>query len=286
MSLRRLVLLGPGLTWLAIFLVLPSALVFTYSFFERGVYGGIDYVFGLTNYARALDPLYLKIFLQSLKIAVIATGLALVIGYPAAYFIAGAPANRQKVLLILAILPFWSNYLIRTYAWIVLLNREGLINRGLAAAGLIEEPLPLLYNDFAIIVGLLYAYLPFMILTLYASIARLRPELREASADLGAGWVQTFLRVTLPLTVPGIAAGCVFVFVLSIGNFITPDLLGGGRRIMVGNLIYDQFLSARDWPFGASLAFILIGIMMLLLFIQAWLVNRSATGTSTGAGRV
>jgi spermidine/putrescine transport system permease protein len=282
LSLRRWVLLGPGLTWLAVFLVVPCALVFTYSFFERGVYGGIDYIFGLGNYARAIDALYLKIFLQSLKIALTATVLALVIGYPAAYFIAGAPANRQKALLLLAILPFWSNYLIRTYAWMVLLNREGLINRGLAAAGVIDTPLPLLYNDFAIVVGLLYAYLPFMILTLYASIARLGPELREASADLGAGWAQTFVRVTVPLTVPGIAAGCVFVFVLSIGNFITPDLLGGGRRIMVGNLIYDQFLSARDWPFGASLAFILIGIMMMLLFAQAWLVNRSAPGAARG----
>ena len=282
LSLRRLVLLGPGLTWLAVFLVVPCALVFTYSFFERGVYGGIDYIFGFSNYARAIDALYLKIFLQSLKIALTATVLALVIGYPAAYFIAGAPANRQKALLLLAILPFWSNYLIRTYAWMVLLNREGLINRGLAAAGVIDTPLPLLYNDFAIVVGLLYAYLPFMILTLYASIARLGPELREASADLGAGWAQTFVRVTVPLTVPGIAAGCVFVFVLSIGNFITPDLLGGGRRIMVGNLIYDQFLSARDWPFGASLAFILIGIMMMLLFAQAWLVNRTAPGAARG----
>ena len=282
LSLRRLVLLGPGLTWLAVFLVVPCALVFAYSFFERGVYGGIDYIFGLGNYARAIDPLYLKIFLQSLKIAVIATGLALVIGYPAAYFIAGAPANRQKALLLLAILPFWSNYLIRTYAWMVLLNREGLINRGLAAAGMIDAPLPLLYNDFAIVVGLLYAYLPFMILTLYASIARLGPELREASADLGAGWAQTFVRITVPLTVPGIAAGCVFVFVLSIGNFITPDLLGGGRRIMVGNLIYDQFLSARDWPFGASLAFILIGVMLALLFAQAWLVNRTVPGAVRG----
>jgi spermidine/putrescine transport system permease protein len=281
-ALRRFVLLGPGLTWLAIFLVLPCLLVVTYSFFERGVYGGIDYVLTLDNYARASDPLYLRIFLQSLEIAALTTLLALVIGYPAAYFIALAPARRQKALLILAILPFWSNYLIRTYAWIVLLNREGLINRVLGGAGLIEEPLPLLYIDFAIVVGLLYAYLPFMILTLYASISRLGPELREASADLGAGSLQTLAHVTLPLTVPGIAAGSVFVFVLSIGNFITPDLLGGGRRIMVGNLIYDQFLSARDWPFGASLAFLLIGLMMLLLFIQAWLVSRHARGPARG----
>ncbi len=275
-NLRRTLLLGPGLTWLAVFLVVPCGLIFVYSFFERGVYGGIEYLFGFDNYLRAADPLYLKIFLQSVKIAAITTLLALVIGYPAASFIALAPPRRQKILLVLAILPFWSNYLIRTYAWIVLLNREGLINRALGGLGLIDEPLPLLYNQFAIVVGLLYAYLPFMILTLYASIARLGADLREASADLGGNTLQTFLGVTLPLTVPGIAAGCIFVFVLSIGNFITPDLLGGGRSIMVGNLIYDQFLSARDWPFGASLAFILIGIMMSLLFVQAWLVNRTA----------
>jgi spermidine/putrescine transport system permease protein len=273
-QLRRYVLMGPGLTWLAVFMVVPCALVFTYSFFERGVYGGIDYLFTFENYLRAIDPLYLKIFLQSVKIAALTTVLALLLGYPAAYFIAHAPRRRQNLYLIVAILPFWSNYLIRTYAWIVLLNREGLINRVLETMGLIEEPLPLLYNEFSIVVGLLYAYLPFMILTLYASIARLGPELAEASTDLGGNAVKTFLGVTLPLTLPGIGAGCVFVFVLSIGNFITPDLLGGGRFIMIGNLIYDQFLSARDWPFGASLAFILIGIMMALLFLQALLVNR------------
>jgi spermidine/putrescine transport system permease protein len=283
-SLRRFVLLGPGLLWLAVFLVVPCALVFTYSFFERGVYGGIDYIFSFGNYERAVDALYLRIFFKSFQIAALTTVAALLIGYPAAAFIASQPPRRQKALLVLAILPFWSNYLIRTYAWMVLLNREGLINRALAGMGLIDEPLPLLYNDLAIVVGLLYAYLPFMILTLYASIARLGPELREASTDLGGNTAQTFVNVTLPLTVPGIAAGCVFVFVLSIGNFITPDLLGGGRSIMVGNLIYDQFLSARDWPFGASLAFILIGVMLSLLFVQAWLVNRSSGGRETVRG--
>jgi spermidine/putrescine transport system permease protein len=171
-------------------------------------------------------------------------------------------------------LPFWSNYLIRTYAWIVLLNREGLINRGLAGAGLVSEPLPLLYNEFAIVVGLVYNYLPFVVLAIYSSLSRLNPEIREASEDLGASAYRTFLRVTLPLTLPGIAAGAVFVFVLSIGNFITPDLLGGGRLQMVGNLIYDQFLSARDWPFGASLSLILIAVMLLLLFAQAIAVRR------------
>ncbi len=273
--LRRIILLGPGLGWLALFLVVPCGIVFVYSFFERGTYGGIDHVFTFENYARAADPLYLSIFLVSAKLASLTTLAALLIGYPAAYLIATGPKRWQIPLLILVMLPFWSNYLIRSYAWIVLLNREGLINNGLRAAGLIDEPLPLLYNEFAIVVGLLYGYLPFMVLALYSSISRLNPEIVEASADLGASSFRTFLRVTLPLTLPGIGAGSVFVFVLSIGNFITPDLLGGGRTLMVGNLIFDQFLSARDWPFGSGLAFILIAIMLSLLVGQAWVVKRA-----------
>lgn len=281
-GLRRLALLAPGLAWLGVFLVIPCALVLVYSFFERGVYGGIDYIFSLENYRRAIDPLYLAIFLRSLKLASLATLIALALGYPAAYFIARQPRRQQGLLLVLVMLPFWSNYLIRTYAWIVLLNPEGLINRALRGAGLIDRPLPLLYNEFAIVVGLVYAYLPFMVLSCYASIARLGPELREVSGDLGASPWQTFRYVTLPLTLPGIAAGCVFVFVLSIGNFITPDLLGGGRTVMVGNLIYDQYLSARDWPFGSSLAFILIAIMLVLLTAQAWFVGRRSQGSGRG----
>ncbi len=271
--LKTLVLLGPGLGWLALFLVLPCALVFVYSFFERGVYGGIDYVVTLDNFARAVDPLYLRILANSAKIAGLATLIAVLIAYPTACAIAAAPRRRQPAYLVLIMLPFWSNYLIRTYAWIVLLNREGLINRGLVGAGLVIEPLPLLYNEFAIVIGLVYNYLPFVVLAIYSSLSRLNPEIHEASEDLGAPSYRTFLRVTLPLTLPGIAAGAVFVFVLSIGNFITPDLLGGGRLQMIGNLIYDQFLSARDWPFGASLSLILIAVMLLLLFAQAVVVR-------------
>jgi spermidine/putrescine transport system permease protein len=272
---RSLILLGPGLGWLALFLVVPCAVIFVYSFFERGVYGGIDYIFTWENYRRAFDPLYLGILLTSARIAILATVLAVLIGYPAAYAIARAPRRRQPLYLFLVMLPFWSNYLIRTYAWIVLLNREGLLNRALAKLGWIDEPLPLLYNEFSIITGLLYNYLPFMILAIYASVSRLNSDVLEASEDLGAPSWRTFVRVTLPLTLPGVTAGSVFVFVLSIGNFITPDLLGGGRLQMVGNLIYDQFLKARDWPFGSSLAFILIGIMLILLFLQALLVNKA-----------
>ncbi len=256
--------------------VLPCALIFALSFFQRGDYGGVVWTFTLENYARAADPLYVGIMLRSLRIAALATVIALLIGYPAAYAIARAAPRRQTALLILAILPFWSNYLIRTYSWMVLLNREGLINNGLEGAGLISEPLPLLYNEFAIVLGLVYAYLPFMILALFTSISRLPRDLLEASSDLGASVARTFLKVTLPLTAPGIAAGCVFVFVLSLGNFVTPDLLGGKQTTMIGNVIYAQFFTARDWPFGAALAFVLVAIMMLLLMAQALLVRRAA----------
>lgn len=268
-------LLALPLGWIALFLVLPCALVVVLSFFERGTYGGIDYIFTLENYSRAADSLYLGILLTSLKIAGLATLIAFVLGYPMAYLIATAPLRWQKILLLLAVLPFWTNYLIRTYAWIVILNRQGLINGLLSWLGLTSEPVDLLYNEFAILVGLVYAYLPFMILPLYAAISRLSPDLIEASTDLGAPGFTSFRRITLPLTVPGAAAGAIFVFVYSMGNFITPDLLGGGRTVMVGNLIYDQFLNARDWPFGAALSFILMGVMMAPLSLQASLVNRA-----------
>ena len=271
---RRLLLLGPALGWWAVFLVVPVGLVIAYSVFQRGTYGGVVPAFTLDNFVRALDPLYLRVFLFSLRVAVIATVIALLIGYPAAYFIATLPRRWRTPVLVLVILPFWTSLLIRTYAWIVLLNGEGLINRGLESLGLIKEPLPLLYNEFAIVLGLVYGYLPLMILPIYSSIERLQPELREASADLGGNPIRTFLRVTLPLTLPGLAAGCIFVFVPSLGNFIVPDLLGGGLSIMVGNLIQAQFLKARDWPFGAVLSLALIAMMGVLLFIQAWLQDR------------
>lgn len=274
MRLRRLILLGPAFTWWAVFLVVPVVLILAYSFFERGTYGGVVPTFTLDNFARALDPLYLRVLVFSVRVALIATIVALLIGYPAAYLIATLPPRWRTPVLVLTVLPFWTSLLIRTYAWIVLLNREGLINRGLEGVGLIDQPLELLNNEFAIVLGLVYGYLPLMILPIYASIERLNPELREASADLGGNPIRTFLRVTLPLTLPGIAAGCIFVFVPSLGNFIVPDLLGGGLSSMIGNLIQSQFLRARDWPFGATLSLVLIALMGALLFLQAWLLGR------------
>jgi spermidine/putrescine transport system permease protein len=249
-------------------------LIISLSFFERGVYGGIEYNFNFQNYFRVLEFTYLKIIANSAKIAFLSGLFAVLIGYPAAYFIHKAPAKYQIALLFLVMLPFWSNYLIRTYAWMVLLNNQGLFNTLLIKLNIITEPLNILYTEFAVITGLVYNYLPFVILSIFSSISKLDRNLIEASKDLGGNSIKTFLLVTLPLTLPGVAAGFIFVFVLSIGNFITPDLLGGGKFLMIGNLIYDQFLSARDWPFGASLSFVLISIMLLLLFLQAYAVRK------------
>ncbi len=268
--------MAPGLVWLTALMIVPCLLIFVMAFFERGIYGGVDWGAPTSdNFFRAFDPLYFNIFVDSGRIAGLATIFALLIGYPAAYAIAKAPARWQTSLLFLAILPFWTNYLIRTYAWIVLLNPVGLINSALIRLGIIAHPLPLLYNEFAVVLGLVYSYTPFVILAVYSALQRLDPSYAEASRDLGASAATTFFRITLPLTAAGVIAGALFVFVLSIGNFVTPDLLGGGKLQMVGNLVYDQFLSARDWPFGATLAGLLIALMMVVLMAQAVFTQRT-----------
>lgn len=269
----RLATLGPGFGFLTVFLLFPLALVLSYTVFRRGRFGGVVYEPTGENFARLADPLYLDVVAGSVKLAVLTTLLALLLGYPTAYMIAKLPAKWKVIALVAVMLPFWTNFLIRTYAWIVLLNSEGLVNSGLKALGL--GPVELLYTDGAIVAGLLYAYLPLMILPLYSAIERLDPSLREASANLGARPARTFWSVTLPLSLPGVLTGCVFVFVPSLGNFVIPELLGGGRRIMVGNLIRDQFLKARDWPFGSVLALAVIAVLVLLLFAQAWAARRA-----------
>lgn len=272
---ERVLLLGPGYVYILVLFIIPVALVISLAFFRRGRFGGVIYEPTLANFERALEPVFVQVLLDSMVIAGITTFLALVIGYPTAWVIAQLPRRWRVIALILVVLPFWTNFLIRTYAWILLLNNEGIVNGALRGVGLIDEPLGLLYNDGAVVVGLLYAYLPLMILPLFAAIERLDPELREAAANLGASPARVFLTVTLPLTLPGVLIGCIFVFVPSIGNFVVPELLGGGKTIMVGNLIRDQFLKARDWPFGAVLAIAVIVGLLALLVIQAWLSRRT-----------
>ena len=277
---RPAFLMAPALAWLVGLMVVPCGLVLALAFFQRGIYGGVDYTFTLENFSRVFDPLYAGILVRSARIAGTATAIAVVLGYAAAYAIVSCRRNLQPILLFFAVLPFWSNYLIRTYAWIVLLNREGLVTQLLRWFGYEGEPPSMLYTEGAVIAGLVYNYLPFVILACYAPLSRLNPELAEASRDLGGSAFTTFRRIVLPLTLPGIAAGAVFVFVLSIGNFVTPALLGGGRFQMIGNLVYDQFLTANDWPFGAALSMALIAIMMLLLLVQAYASARASTRTA------
>lgn len=272
---ERVLLLGPGFAYFVVLFIIPLGLIVSLAFFQRGRFGGVIYDATLANFERALEPVYVSVFIDSVVIAGITTLLALLLGYPTAWVIANLPRRWRVVALILVVLPFWTNFLIRTYAWIVLLNSEGIVNGALRGVGIIDEPLGLLYTDGAVVSGLLYAYLPLMILPLYSSIERLDPELREAAANLGATPIRTFLTVTLPLTLPGVLIGSIFVFVPSIGNFVIPELLGGGKTVMVGNLIRDQFLKARDWPFGAVLAIAVIVVLLGLLVLQSYLSRRT-----------
>lgn len=274
--LQRAVFLGPGLLFTVVFVAVPVLLVLSYTVFDRGRFGGIEYEFTLDNFTRALEPTYRKVLVSSLQIAAAATGIALLLGYPVAYAIAKLPDRWRTVLLILVVVPFWTNFLIRTYAWIVLLNTQGVVNDALFGLGIIDDRLNLLYTRGAVVAGLVYVYLPLMILPIYASVARLDSELREASANLGANRFTTFAHVTLPLSLPGVVTGCIFVFVPSLGNFVVPELLGGGKTVMVGNLIRDQFLKARDWPFGATLALFMVVLLLALFALQSMVSRRYA----------
>jgi spermidine/putrescine transport system permease protein len=255
--------MSPGALWLIAFFLVPLVLVLLVSLGERGAAGQVVYNWTAKNYARFFGQvgeryLYVLIFLRSLGIALVNTVLCLLAGYPLAFFIARQPANRRNALLLLVMIPFWTNFLVRTYAWMVILRDTGVINNLFLAIGFISQPLPLLYNRSAVILGLFYGYLPFMILPLYACIEKLDFSLVEAAHDLGANALRTFLRVVLPLTKPGIVAGSILVFIPSIGAYITPDLMGGAKVTMVGNLLQQQFLKVRDWPFGSAVGFILM----------------------------
>ena len=244
--------------------LIPLAIVFVYSVLSRGAYGGIVRDWTLDNYARIFDPLYAAIFVRTLLLAGAATALCLLLAFPLALFIARA-GRRRNLYLNLVMLPFWTSFLVRTYAWMFLLRDTGLINTALLATGVIREPLPLLYNDGAVLLGLVYGHLPFAVLPIYASLERLDKSLLEAAADLGARPAATLWRVVLPLTQPGLRAGAVLAFIPSLGAFLTPDLLGGGKTVMIGNLIQNQFTTARDWPFGSAVSLVVMAAVMLLL---------------------
>jgi spermidine/putrescine transport system permease protein len=278
-------------TWLVLgaLLAAPLAVLLAISFAQRGTYGGIAPISDLgaylrsgaflANYARSLDGTYLGIAWRSVWMAVVTTALCLVLGYPIAYWLAlVAPVRRKGLLLGLIVVPFWTSFLIRTYAWMFILRSEGLLNLLLSAFGWRGAPLDLLYTPAAVLLGLVYGELPFMILPLYASLEKLDRSLLEAAADLGAGRAGTFWRVTVPMTAPGIAAGIVLVFIPSLGQFVVSDLLGGARSMLLGNLVQNQFAVARNHPFGAAIAFELTGAVLLLLLAHALWVRRRGGG--------
>jgi len=263
-------LLAPLLAWLALFVVAPALLLLGCSLGERDEFGQVLWGFSLENYARVLDPIYLRIFLRSLGFAALTTGLCLLIGYPVAYQIARAAPRVRELLLLLVMVPFWTSFLVRTYAWMAILREEGLLNALVTWLQPTWAPLGLLYTPAAVVTGLVYSFLPFLILPVYASVEKLDGALIEAAHDLGAGPWRVFPAVILPLTLPGIAAGVTLVFVPAVAMFAVTDLLGGARVPLLGNVIQNQFLQARDWPFGAAL-----GVALLGLFLVSQLVLRA-----------
>lgn len=259
--------IGPVAFWMTAFVALPLVLVLLVSFMQRGLYGGIEYNVTFSNYVQMINPMYLTILLNSLKISVLTTIICLILGYPFAYFIAMSPKKIRGLLMLLMILPFWTNSLVRTYAWIILLRTEGIINNVLLHLGVLSAPVQMLYNDSAVLIGMVYVLLPFMVLPLYTSIEKLDRSLLEAANDLGASPLQAFLHVTLPLTKPGIFAGSILVFIPALGYFFIPDLMGGSKVMLISNLIKNQFLTARDWPFGSAISIVLMVLTLFMIYL-------------------
>lgn len=254
-------LLAPGGLWLVGLFFVPLTLMFVYSLLDRGTYGGVEWRFTLDAYGRFFDPLYLRILWRSVVVALLATLASLLLGYPLAYAI--ARSGRWKPwLLFLVILPFWTSFLVRTYAMIFLLRDAGLLNEALVRLGVPGAPFELLYTRGAVMAGLVYGYLPFMVLPVYASLEKLDLSLLEAAEVLGARPWARFRRIILPLSLPGVAAGALLVFIPALGAFLTPDLLGGAREMMIGNLVQNQFTGARNWPFGAAASFVLMAAVL------------------------
>lgn len=258
---RLLILLSPVLIWLIIFFILPLISIFIFSFLERDTYGGIRWIFTFENYLRFFDGVYLKTFWRSVSTAFVCTAICLLVGYPFAYYLACYRPKWRNVLLILVVVPFLTNFLIRTYAWILILRTEGLLNSFLTFLIPGVQPLELLNTPVAVQIGLIYGYLPFMILPLYAALEQLDMSLVDAAKDLGASPRHAFWHITLPLSLPGILAGSMLVFIPTVGAFLTPDLLGGGKVNYIGNVIEGQFKSSRDYPFGSALSFMLMVIV-------------------------
>jgi spermidine/putrescine transport system permease protein len=260
---QGLFLISPANIYLIIFIVLPLLLIVGLSFLSRGTYGQVEFNFNITNYTRLFDALYGKILVYSLGVGVATTVLCLLIGYPLAYYIARSPARQRSLLLFLILLPFWTNFIIRIYAWMMILRSGGFLDTVLQWLHITNGTLNILYTPTAVMIGMVYEFLPFVVLPLYTSLEKIENSLLEAAADLGAPPWKAFLRVTLPLSVPGMIAGTILTFIPAMGMFVVPDLLGGAKTVLIGNVIRNQFLTARDWPFGSAASVILMLLTMV-----------------------
>ncbi|NGN96736.1 spermidine/putrescine ABC transporter permease PotB [Grimontia sp. S25] len=266
-------IIGVIVGWLLLFVFIPNLMIIVTSFLTRDDANLIEMTFTLSNYAKLMDPLYAKVVWHSFYMAAIATLLCLLIGYPFAYIIARMPVKWRPVMLFLVIIPFWTNSLIRTYGLKIFLGTRGLLNEGLLTLGIIDKPLRIMYTEYAVMIGLVYILLPFMILPLYSSIEKLDNSYLEAAKDLGASKLQAFIKVILPLTMPGIIAGCLLVLLPALGMFYVSDLLGGAKNLLIGNVIKSQILNVRDWPFGSAASISLTVLMGLMLFAY-WRVGK------------
>lgn len=269
------VLLGPAMIWLGIFFIAPILIVLVVSFSKRSLLGVVEYDFNLDNYRRIFsDVIYLRIFWKSLWLAIVNTTLCLIIAYPFSFYIARQSPARQNLLIFLVMVPFWTNFLIRTYALMFIIRDTGLINNWLIGLGVIDKPLQILFTQTGVMLGMLYGYLPFAVLPLYASIEQLDFNYVQAAQDLGANGVRVFLRIILPLTMPGVVAASIITFIPTLGAYVTPDLMGGGNTFLIGNLLQQQFMTVRDWPFGSAMGFIL----MLMVLGATMIYFRSGGG--------
>lgn len=281
------VLLGPVSLFLAVFFLGPLAIMMVTSFLAPGLYGGVEWTFYPHNFGRILgfadpmfedfDPVYIAIFIRSVKIAALTVIAALLVCYPAAFCIARLSERWKNFCLFLITLPFFTSLIVRLFVWVLILRQTGLVNEMLLSTGLSARPLDLIYTDGAIILGMVYVFIPFMFMPVYASVEKLDWTLVRASLDLGAGPIRTFWRIILPLTAPGIAGGAIIVFIPALGNFVVPAILGGAKVMMLGNLIEQQFLAARNWPFGSALAMMVMSVMLVLLLVYVLASSRRGT---------
>jgi spermidine/putrescine transport system permease protein len=276
-----LLLIAPSVLMIGVFMLIPMFIALGYSFMTANPYGGVLKPFTLDAYIQFLyqrdfddslvfSPDYIFIILRSIYLAVATTLVCLILGLPVAWYIVCQDGPRRRLLLFFITLPFWINTLIRTYCWILILRDEGLINGGLRSLGVIAKPLPLLYNDGSILLGLIYTFLPFMVLPIYSTLERVDPRLIEAAYDLYAGRMAVFRRVVWPLAKPGALAGATLVLAPALGSFLAPDLLGGGKKLLIGSLIQMQFTSSRNWPFGAALSIAITVVILLVMMLRAW----------------